>query len=131
MVDIKSWDRFVHTTPGRRFYERYKRKQEAKGSAWKRCAFVCGGILICLAGIFFLAVPGPGLLILAVGLALIAQESAWLARLLDRAEIRLRKLLKRFSCKARGWRTPPASPASGKPRTPPRLRTRESRRPSP
>jgi hypothetical protein len=131
MVDIKSWDRFVHTTPGRRFYERYKRKQQAKGSAWKRCAFVAAGILVCLAGIFFLAVPGPGLLILAVGLALIAQESAGLARLLDRAELRLRKLLKRFSYKARGSRTPPASPASGKPRTPPRLQTRESRRPSP
>ena len=131
MVDIKSWDRFVHTTPGRRFYERYKRKQEAKGSAWKRCAFVAAGIVICLAGIFFLAVPGPGLLILAVGLALIAQESAGLARMLDRAEIRLRKLLKRINYKVRGWRTRPASPASGKPRTRRPLRTRESRRPSP
>jgi hypothetical protein len=116
MVDIKSWDRFVHTTPGRRFFERYRRKQQAKGSAWKRCAFVIAGILICLAGIFFLAVPG--LLILAIGLALVAQESAVLARLLDRAEIRLRKLLKRVSCKVRGWRTPPASPASGRQQTP-------------
>ena len=131
MVDIKSWDRFVHTTPGRRFYERYKRKQQAKGSVWKRCALVAAGILVCLAGIFFLAVPGPGLLILAVGLALIAQESAGLARMLDRAEIRLRKLLKRINYKVRGWRTRPASPASGKPRTQPRLRTRASRRPSP
>lgn len=131
MLDLKSWDRFVHTTPGRRFYERYQRRQQARGSVWKRCAFVAAGILLCLAGVFFLAVPGPGLLILAFGLALIAQESAWLARMLDRAEIRLRKLAKRLSCKVRGWRTRPASPASGKPRTPPRLQTPQSRPPPP
>jgi hypothetical protein len=96
MFDVHAWDRFVHDAPGRRFQERYRRMQEEKGSAWKRCAFVCVGVLVCLAGIFFLAVPGPGLLILAAGLALIAQVSARLARLLDRAEVRLRRLWKRW-----------------------------------
>jgi hypothetical protein len=43
-----------------------------------------------------MAVPGPGIPILAVGLALVAQESAAMARLLDRAEIRLRRLWKRL-----------------------------------
>lgn len=91
MIDVHAWDRFVHSTPGQRFQERYRRRQQQKGSAWKRCAFVGGGILLSLAGIFFLAVPGPGLLILAAGLALVAQESAVMARLLDRAEVRLRR----------------------------------------
>ena len=85
----------VHATPGRRFQERYERKQHEKGSAWKRCAFVCGGVLLTLVGIFFLAVPGPGIPILIVGLALIAQESAVMARLLDRTELRLRRWWKR------------------------------------
>ena len=96
MFDVQNWDRFVHALPGRRFQDRYRRKQREEGSAWKRCAFVVTGILVSLAGVFFLAVPGPGLLILAVGLALIAQESAMLARSLDRAEIRARRLWKRF-----------------------------------
>lgn len=96
MFELRSWDRFVHSTPGRRFQERYRRKQKEKGSTWKRCALVCGGILLSLAGIFFLAVPGPGIPILAAGLALIAQESAAMARLLDRAEVRVRRLWKRL-----------------------------------
>ena len=93
---MPGWDRFVHSPPGRRFQERYQRKQQAKGSAWKRCALICGGVLLALVGIFFMAVPGPGIPILAVGLALVAQESAAMARLLDRTEIRLRRLWKRL-----------------------------------
>jgi len=48
------------------------------------------------AGIVFLVVPGPGIPILAAGLALIAQESAVVARLLDRTEIRLRRWWKQL-----------------------------------
>ena len=86
----------LHAPPGRRFQERYRRMQEAKGGAWKRCALVCAGIVLVLVGLFFMAVPGPGIPIFAIGLALIAQESASTARLLDRAEIRLRRLWKRL-----------------------------------
>ncbi len=96
MFDVRAWDRFVHAAPGRRFQERYQRMREEKGSAWKRCLVVCVGILLLLVGLFFMAVPGPGIPIFAVGLALVAQESATLARALDRAELRLRRLWKRF-----------------------------------
>ena len=85
----------VHSLPGRRFQERYRRKHAEKGSAWKRCGFVCAGILLTVLGVFFLAVPGPGIPILAVGLALIAQESAMMARWLDRTELRLRRWWKK------------------------------------
>lgn len=91
MFKLQSWDRFAHATPGKRFQERYQRMREENGSVWKRCAFVCGGILLSVLGLFFMAVPGPGIPILAVGLALIAQESAVMARFLDRAEVRLRR----------------------------------------
>ena len=103
MFDLRNWDRFAHATPGRRFQERYQRMQEQKGSAWKRSAFVIGGVLLVLVGLFFCAVPGPGIPILAAGLALIAQESKVLARALDKAEIRLRRLW--ASYRARGSRT--------------------------
>ena len=84
----------TQSTPGRRFQERYRKKQG--DSAWKRCAVVCAGIVLTLVGVFFLAVPGPGLPILLVGLALLAQTSATLARLLDRTELRLRRAWKKF-----------------------------------
>jgi hypothetical protein len=96
MIDIRAWDRFATSLPGRRFQERYRRKQKEQGSAWKRCAFICAGIALSLIGILFLAIPGPGIPILAIGLALVAQESAVMARLLDRAELRLRRWWKRL-----------------------------------
>jgi hypothetical protein len=86
----------IHSQPGRRFQERYRRMHADKASLWKRCACVCAGVLLSLVGVFFLAVPGPGIPILAVGLALIAQESAALARWLDRAELRLRRWWKKL-----------------------------------
>ena len=71
----------IHSQPGRRFQERYRRMHADKTSLWKRCAFVCAGVLLSLVGVFFLAVPGPGIPILVIGLALIAQESKrWRAR---------------------------------------------------
>jgi hypothetical protein len=85
----------LHSLPGRRFQERYRRRRQERGSLWKRGVFVCGGIVLALAGLFFMAVPGPGIPILAVGLALVAQESAVMARLLDRTEVRLRRWWKR------------------------------------
>jgi len=86
----------IHSQPGRRFQERYRRMHSKTASAWKRCAFVAAGIVLTLVGAFFLAVPGPGIPILAVGLALIAQESSSLARWLDRTEVRGRRWWKKM-----------------------------------
>ena len=86
----------AHGQPGRRFQERYRRMHAEGASAWKRCALFCAGIVLTLVGVFFLAVPGPGIPILVIGLALIAQESVTLARWLDRTEVRLRRAWKRW-----------------------------------
>lgn len=86
----------VHATPGRRFQQRYRRKSKTGRGRMARCAAVLAGIGLTIVGLFFLAVPGPGIPILALGLALIAQESRVAARFLDRAEIRLRRWCKRL-----------------------------------
>jgi len=96
MLDVRNWDRFVHATPGRRFQERYRRKAGTERGKLARCAVILAGIALTLVGTFFLAVPGPGIPILAVGLALIAQESSVMACFLDRAEIRLRRWWKKM-----------------------------------
>jgi hypothetical protein len=80
----------AQSPPGQRFQDRYRRKSRTERGRLARCAVILAGIGLTLVGIFFLAVPGPGIPILAIGLALIAQESAVTARLLDRAELRLR-----------------------------------------
>jgi len=44
---------------------------------------VTGGVLL-VAGILMLVLPGPGLLVILIGLALLATEFAWARRALDR-----------------------------------------------
>lgn len=88
----QNWKDFKAGTPGHRFQDihskRRKQPGQGKGNGFKKWGIIGLGILLSLTGIFFMAVPGPGLLILAPGLVLIAGESLLMARLLDWAEVR-------------------------------------------
>jgi hypothetical protein len=87
VLDIRS---LAHSPPGQRFQDRYQRRSRSERGRLARCTAASAGVVLTVLGIFFLFVPGPGIPILAVGLALIAQESAGAARFLDRAELRIR-----------------------------------------
>jgi uncharacterized protein (TIGR02611 family) len=43
------------------------------------------GVVVTLAGIALLALPGPGTLVILIGLALLARDHEWAAHLLHRA----------------------------------------------
>jgi hypothetical protein len=81
-------------TPGRRFQERYLRARRAKHSAAKRIAKVAAGVAVIAVGIVLLPAPGPGLPVVLLGLALIAESSLRVAKTLDRIELRARGLIK-------------------------------------
>lgn len=49
---------------------------------------VVGGVLVGL-GLVMLVTPGPGLVAIAAGLAVLAREFAWARRLLERIRLRL------------------------------------------
>jgi uncharacterized protein (TIGR02611 family) len=49
-----------------------------------RIAKIVGGFLLLAAGIAMIALPGPGWLTVAAGLAILAGEFLWARRLLDR-----------------------------------------------
>jgi uncharacterized protein (TIGR02611 family) len=49
-----------------------------------RIATIIAGFALLVAGIAMLALPGPGLLTIAAGLAILAREFHWARRLLDR-----------------------------------------------
>lgn len=55
-----------------------------KTRAAVRVAKTVGGFALLIAGIAMLALPGPGWLTIAAGLALLATEFAWAERLLNR-----------------------------------------------
>lgn len=88
------WKDFKASPPGKRFQSVHQRraKRNGKGSAVKKWALISLGLLLTLAGIFFLAAPGPGTIVLALGLALLAGESMTVARLLDWLELKFRPL---------------------------------------
>ena len=53
------------------------------------------GVLILLAGIVLLPLPGPGMLVVAAGALLMAEGSRAVAGLLDAIEVRVRSLIGR------------------------------------
>ena len=70
----------------RRLEERRERHRQR--SKPYRIAVVVAGFLITLAGLIMTGpVPGPGLLVIPIGLALRALEFAWAERLLERAVV--------------------------------------------
>ncbi len=90
----ESWRRFRASRPGHRFQERYRRQQESE-YGWRdprRLFFVVGGLAIAVASLVLGVLPGPGMLNFFVGLGMISGEFYPVARLLDWAEVRARKL---------------------------------------
>ncbi len=87
----KSWKEFEKAPPGERF-ERMYRARKASGSPAVRVGVIVAGILLIVGGVALLAIPGPGLLVIAFGGALIAQQFLFVARAFDRLELLLRKL---------------------------------------
>jgi uncharacterized protein (TIGR02611 family) len=55
---------------------------------------VLGGIIL-IAGVIMLVTPGPGLVTIAVGLAVLGSEYHWARRLLARVRGRIRRLRNR------------------------------------
>jgi uncharacterized protein (TIGR02611 family) len=67
----------------------------------KRVAVLLVGIALVLAGVAMLVLPGPGLLVIIAGLAVMATEFAWAERLLDQAKEQASKASARAK---RSWR---------------------------
>jgi hypothetical protein len=90
----RHWREFKESKPGSRFQDRYyRRKQSGHGRfSFRRIFNIVAGSVLVVFSTFFGWVPGPGLLTFFLGLAMIAGELLPVARFLDWAEVRLRKL---------------------------------------
>ncbi len=86
------WQDFKKSQPGERFEDFYRKRQADRSSRfpWKRILYVFLGIILSLGGVVLLGMPGPGLLVMALGLALVAGESLTLAKGMDKLELLLR-----------------------------------------
>lgn len=63
--------------------------EQAKRHILFRVARVGAGSLVTLAGLMMLVLPGPGLIVIALGLALLAQDVPFARRLLDKVRARI------------------------------------------
>jgi hypothetical protein len=63
--------------------------EQAKRHLLLRVVRVTAGVLVCGVGLALLVLPGPGLVVLAAGLALLAQDVPFARRLLERVRKRL------------------------------------------
>ena len=72
--------------PGRRFLDGVKERRERHRERSKvvRAAVVLAGFVVVLVGLAMIPLPGPGLLVVAAGLALLALEFVWAERVLER-----------------------------------------------
>lgn len=86
----RDWNSLKRGRPGSRFQEQYdKGRREARRDAGRVLRIIAGLILFPV-GVFFLAVPGPGLLVIGAGAVLIAREFRFAAKALDAFELRVR-----------------------------------------
>src|SRR5690242_11317242 len=87
----RRWHELRNGQPGQRFRIRYQQARRSYTRPRRLLKCCVGGVLFAV-GVVLLVVPGPGLLFVALGGALLAEESYDVARTLDRAELRIRQL---------------------------------------
>ena len=95
---IKEWRWFLkHSAPGRRFRDRYRRRQQTgrDRSMLRRVCYVAFGIAIAIGSLLLAPLPGPGWGTFFVGLGIVSGEVVHVARFLDRGEVRVREALQR------------------------------------
>ena len=90
----KLWTVFKKAPSGQRF----QRLNDAEGKigGWTGIALVLLGVVLVVGGVVLLFIPGPGILLIAFGAALLAQRSLWLAKRLDALELFLQKLVRKI-----------------------------------
>jgi uncharacterized protein (TIGR02611 family) len=70
---------------------REQRERHLDRSRFYRVPFALLGFTVVLIGLAMLVLPGPGLLVIAAGLAMLALEFAWAERVLERTLERMAK----------------------------------------
>jgi len=90
------WRQLKAGKPGTRFQGQYRANRESRKSGWGGALSLALGIGLIVVGFIGLFVPGPGIVGIALGAAILARQSLVVARALDALELRGRKLIKRL-----------------------------------
>lgn len=88
------WQALKRGKPGKRFQDEYDKRHDKNSSRARKIGMLVAGAIVLVAGIILMPAPGPGILIVAIGAAMLSQESKFAARILDGAEVKGRALMK-------------------------------------
>jgi hypothetical protein len=86
----RQWEKLKHLPPGERF-KTFHHEQQGK-SVWVKVAYAALSLVCFGLGVLFAFIPGPAVVFFALCAALLATQSAWVAQLLDRGEVKGRRL---------------------------------------
>lgn len=102
----KQWERFRDSEPGHRFRDRYENRSRARKQGGNALHFakIALGLAVVPLGLVMVPAPGPGWVVVFLGLALLSDEILPVARGLDKAEVFLRKTFARFRRRRRRHR---------------------------
>lgn len=106
----RQWHTFRSAPPGQRFQKLHESRSTGRGpqADAQRHVWIIVGVLIFVAGLALLPLPGPGSLVAVAGLGMIARESLVTARMLDAMDKKLEgwicPLLRKWRNLARGRR---------------------------
>ncbi|MBL8114887.1 MAG: hypothetical protein JNK60_18540 [Acidobacteria bacterium] len=100
----RDWKEFKDDTPGKRFVNRFEKTERTPGARGWRIGIMTVGLLVMAAGIVLMPLPGPGILIVALGAGMLSQGSKRMARGLDWLEVKARKLAVKTK---RAWNAAP------------------------
>ena len=90
----EQWHELKSLPPGKRF-QSFHRKQEKKGIGVK-IAYAALSVVLFGLGVLFAFIPGPAVVFFALCAAALAAQSGWIARQLDRGEVKGRQVAHRL-----------------------------------
>lgn len=96
------WSRFKQLPAGERFERVHEQQRNAP--SWVKFALIAGALLSFAIGVLLTVLPGPAFVFYGLAGALLAVESATVARALDRFELLLRSWKRRIARRRRRTR---------------------------
>ena len=93
----RAWREFKNSKPGHRFQDRYLRRNKNAPAPFSKIKVfnIAAGIAVMVIGFLLLPMPGPGSILIVLGLGMLGSESFYIARFLDWAELKLREITRR------------------------------------
>lgn len=90
----QKWTELKALPAGTRFEAFHE--QQRQRPVWVKAAYIVGAVVAVAIGVLLVFIPGPAVVFFALAGALVGTQSRWVAKKLDRGEVKGRELWERF-----------------------------------